>query len=68
MPPGQDHGWVSRIQASAAQLRYIRSLISETGADLQKVLDYFGVETLEGLTSQTASRAIKSLEKSRRAA
>jgi hypothetical protein len=59
---------LSGSQASAAQLRYIRSLISETGADLQKVLDYFGVEALDGLTSQTASRAIKSLEKNRRAA
>ena len=71
-PPPKPKASVSPLpsgsQASTAQLRYIRSLINETGAEIQKVLDYFGVETLEGLTSQTASRAIKSLEKNRRAA
>ena len=54
--------------ATAPQLRYIRALVEETGSDLQKVLDYFGVNALEELTSQAASRAIKSLEKNRRAA
>ncbi len=54
--------------ASAAQIRYIERLIDETGSDLAKVLDYFGVQTLQELTTHTASRAIKSLEKQRRAA
>jgi len=54
--------------ASAAQVRYIERLIAETGSDLGKVLDYFGVNELKELTSQAASRAIKSLEKNRRAA
>ena len=54
--------------ASAAQIRYIERLINETGSDLGKVLDYFGVTELKELTSQAASRAIKSLEKNRRAA
>jgi hypothetical protein len=54
--------------ASAAQIHYIERLIAETGGDLAKVLDYFGVESLPELTSQAASRAIKSLEKHRRAA
>jgi hypothetical protein len=54
--------------ASAAQIRYIERLIDETGSDLTKVLDYFGVETLQELTTHSASRAIKSLEKQRRAA
>jgi hypothetical protein len=55
-------------QASAAQVRYIERLIDETGSDLSKVLDYFGASALSELTTQTASRAIKSLEKMRRAA
>lgn len=54
--------------ATAAQLRYIERLIDETGADLAKVLDYFGVASLPELTAQAASRCIKSLEKNRRAA
>jgi hypothetical protein len=55
-------------RASAAQLRYLRRLIQETGSDLQKVVDYFGVRSLEDLTPRAASRAIRSLEKTRRAA
>jgi hypothetical protein len=55
-------------RASAAQIRYIERLINETGSDLTKVLDYFAVNELKELTSQAASRAIKSLEKNRRAA
>ncbi|MBX3672680.1 MAG: DUF1071 domain-containing protein [Burkholderiales bacterium] len=55
-------------RASAAQIRYIERLIDETGSDLDKVLDYFGLTSLGELTMQTASRAIKSLEKNRRAA
>jgi hypothetical protein len=55
-------------QASAAQIRYIDRLIDETGSDLGKVLDYFGVDALTDLTLPMASRVIKSLEKNRRAA
>lgn len=54
--------------ASAAQLRYIERLVEETGSELTKVLAFFGVATLDGFTSQSASRAIASLEKQRRAA
>jgi hypothetical protein len=54
--------------ASAAQVRYIERLIDETGSDLGKVLDYFGVGSLSELTSHAASRCIKSLEQRRRAA
>jgi hypothetical protein len=59
---------ISGSKASAAQIRYVERLIDETGSDLGKVLDYFGVTSLDELTTQTASRAIKSLEKHRRAA
>lgn len=59
---------INGAKASAAQLRYIERLIDETGSDLQKLCDYFGVVSLSELTTQTASRAIKSLEKHRRAA
>jgi hypothetical protein len=58
----------SGASATAAQIRYIERLIDETGSDLGKVLDYFGVGSLQELTSQAASRCIKSLEKNRRAA
>jgi hypothetical protein len=54
--------------ASTSQLRYLRKLIEETGSELTKVLDYFSVSALEELTSHAASRAIKSLQKNRRAA
>ena len=55
-------------QATAAQIHYIERLIDETGGDLAKVLDYFSVGSLQELTSQAASRAIKSIEKQRSAA
>lgn len=55
-------------RATGAQIRYIERLIDETGSDLGKVLEYFAVTSLAELTTQTASRAIKSLEKNRRAA
>jgi hypothetical protein len=59
---------VGTARASAAQLRYIERLVKEGGSDLKKVLDYFQLTSLEELSSQAASRAIKSLEKTRRAA
>jgi len=55
----------SQSRATAAQLRYIKRLIEDTGSDLAKVLEYFGVGALDQLTSRAASRAIKSLEKHR---
>lgn len=48
----------SEGRPSAAQVRYIERLINETGSDLSKVLDYFGVETLAELTSRAASRCV----------
>jgi len=54
--------------ASSSQIRFIKRLVQETGDDLQKLLDFFSVDTLEELTSRAASRAIKSLQKNRRAA
>jgi len=69
-PPIQS--FVSRLPdaaaASISQVRYIKRLIEETGHDLQKLLDYFSVSTLEQLSSRAASRAITSLQKTRRAA
>lgn len=59
---------ITGTRASPAQVRYIERLIEETGSDLAKVLDFFNVKSLNELTTQTASRAIKSLEKNRRAA
>ena len=58
----------SQRKATPAQIRYIKRLIHDTGSDLAKLLAYFGVKSLEDLTSRAASRAIKSLEKTRRAA
>ena len=54
--------------ASAAQRRYIVKLIDETGTPIAKLMEYFNIASLDELTTQTASRAIKSLEKNRRAA
>ena len=54
--------------ASAAQRRYIVKLIDETGTPIGKLMEYFNIASLNELTTQTASRAIKSLEKNRRAA
>ncbi|MCW5766509.1 MAG: DUF1071 domain-containing protein [Phycisphaeraceae bacterium] len=67
-PPKEQPVPIHGQKASAAQIRYIEGLIRDTGSDLAKVLDYFGVEALADLTSPMASRVIKSLEKSRRAA
>jgi hypothetical protein len=47
------------------QLHYIQRLIEETGTDLQKVLDYFGIVALEDIVKSEASRVIRSLEQSR---
>jgi hypothetical protein len=56
----------SPAAATAAQIRYIERLIEETGSDLQKVLDYFHVSALRDLNTRAASRAISSLEKTKR--
>jgi hypothetical protein len=55
-------------RASASQLRYIRRLVQETGHDLQKLLDFFSVNALEELSQRAASRAIETLQKTKRAA
>jgi len=67
-PPAPVSTLSTGAHASAAQIRYIERLVEETGSDVSKVLDYFGVSELKELTSHAASRAIKSLEKNRRAA
>jgi hypothetical protein len=54
--------------ATPAQIRYLERLIKETGHDLAKLLAYYGAESLDKLTKQSASRAIKSLEKTKEAA
>lgn len=54
--------------ATPAQIRYVERLIDETGSDLARLLDFFGISALDELTSQAASRAIRSLEQKRRAA
>jgi hypothetical protein len=59
---------ITGTRASASQVRYIEHLIEETGSDLAKVLEFFNVASISELTTQTASRAIKSLEKHKRAA
>jgi hypothetical protein len=59
---------ITGTKVTPAQLRFIERLIDETGSDLAKVLNYFGVAALTELSSHAASRAITSLEKQRRAA
>jgi hypothetical protein len=55
-------------RASAAQVRYIEQLITETDSDLGPLLEFFGIGEFAELTSQRASRAIRSLEQKRRTA
>jgi hypothetical protein len=50
---------------SAAQIGYINKLIKDTGTELKKVLDYFGIERIEDIAKSEASRVIRSLEQSR---
>lgn len=48
-----------------AQVNYINKLIKETGTELQKVLDYFGIARIEDIAKTEASRVIRSLEQAR---
>lgn len=50
---------------TAAQVNYINRLIKETGTELQKVLDYFGIARIEDIAKTEASRVIRSLEQAR---
>ncbi len=50
---------------TAAQVNYINKLIKETGTELQKVLDYFGIARIEDIAKTEASRVIRSLEQAR---
>lgn len=61
----RDKGFNSADSITAAQVRYIQRLIEETGTELQRVLDYCGVEKLADIDKSEASRVIKSLEQSR---
>lgn len=61
LPPAEKRGDC----ITPAQVSYIQRLIKETGAETQKVLDYFGVEKIEDIAKGEASRVIRSLEQSR---
>ena len=67
-PPKAPVAQIGGPRITPAQLRFIERLIDETGSDLGKVLDYFGVTALTDLSSHAASRCITSLEKQRSAA
>lgn len=60
-----DNGFTAGSNITPAQVNYINKLIKETGTELQKVLDYFGVERVEDIAKSEASRVIRSLEQSR---
>ena len=62
-PPKAPVAQISGPGITPAQLRYVERLIDETGSDVGKVLDFFGVTALTELSSHAASRAITSLEK-----
>jgi hypothetical protein len=61
----RDNGFTRTDTITTAQVGYIQKLIKETGTELQKVLDYCGVERLEDIAKSEASRVIRSLEQSR---
>ena len=63
--PPRDNGFTRTDNVTPAQVNYIRRLINETGTDLQKVLDFCGVEKLEDIAKAEASRVIRSLEQTR---
>ena len=50
---------------TVAQVRYINKLIADTGTEMQKVLDYFGIARIEDVAKSEASRVIRSLEQAR---
>ena len=54
-----------RDSITTAQVNYINKLIKETGTELQKVLDYFGIARIEDIAKTEASRVIRSLEQAR---
>jgi hypothetical protein len=64
-PEPRDNGFTPMGSVSPAQVSYINRLIKETGTELQKVLDYCGVDHLSEISKSEASRVIKSLEQSR---
>ena len=53
---------------NANQLAQVQRLITETGADKDKLLVYFGVETLEQIKTTDYARVVRSLESKRRVA
>lgn len=53
---------------SARQLQQLRELADSVGADIGKMLSFFHVETFEALPAKDFNRAMKLLEKKRRAA
>lgn len=63
--PPRDNGFTRPDSITPAQVNYIRRLINETGTELQKVLDFCGVEKIEDIQKSEASRVIRSLEQSR---
>lgn len=63
-PQPRDNGFTAN-NITAAQVNYIQKLIKETNSELQKVLDYCGVERIEDIAKSEASRVIRSLEQSR---
>ena len=65
IPEKRDNGFTAGNNITPAQVSYINRLIKETGTELQKVLDYCGVEKLEDIAKGEASRIIRSLEQSR---
>lgn len=52
---------------SATQIAQIERLLSETGSDKEKLLTYFGVETLSEISVADYPRVVRSLEKRRAA-
>lgn len=50
------------------QLAQVRKLITETGADQKKLLDFFQVEALEQIPATEYARVIRSLEKHKKEA
>ena len=62
-PRGSGAEWLTE-----AQLRFVKTLISETQTDVDELLAYFGFETLDTIPKAEVNRVIRALESKRRAA
>ena len=65
MPQRENGVARSSDSVTSSQVNYIRRLLTETGAEMQRILDHCSVARLEDIPKSQASRVIQSLEQLR---